>query len=183
MSAFVLTNLLHGSPFLLLATIFQFWMFIDAIRREEWIWAVLIFIGWGFTALFYFFLVYRAAPSATRGFELPGAHRPPPHQGTPGADSSSRQSASSFAARRHLFSTGQARQGRSLLPRGAGTRRARTLIRARTSANACSGRNASAEARPLLEGVVRENPNHDYGYHHDGAGGNAYGARAKRMRR
>ena len=34
-SAFVLTNLLHGSPFLLLATIFQFWMFIHAIRRAN----------------------------------------------------------------------------------------------------------------------------------------------------
>src|SRR5216110_433560 len=66
---FVLTN-----PVFLLMTAFQLWMFIDAVRREEWIWAVFIFIGFGLSALLYFFLVYRAVPSATRGFELPGAH-------------------------------------------------------------------------------------------------------------
>src|SRR5216110_1885394 len=65
---FVLTN-----PVFLLMTAFQLWMFIDAVRREEWIWAVFIFIGFGLSALLYFFMVYRAAPSATRGFELPGA--------------------------------------------------------------------------------------------------------------
>src|SRR5216110_1276697 len=65
---FVLTN-----PVFLLMTAFQLWMFVDAVRREEWIWAAFIFIGFGVSALLYFFLVYRAAPSDTRGFELPGA--------------------------------------------------------------------------------------------------------------
>ena len=65
----VLTN-----PAVLLVTAFNLWMFVDAVRREEWIWAVFIFIGFGVSALLYFFLVYRAAPSATRGFELPGAY-------------------------------------------------------------------------------------------------------------
>src|SRR6266498_1819958 len=65
---FLLTN-----PAFLVMTAFQLWMFVDAVRREEWIWAVFIFIGFGLSALLYFFLVYRAAPSATRGFELPGA--------------------------------------------------------------------------------------------------------------
>jgi hypothetical protein len=53
---------------------FQLWMLVDAIRREEWLWALLIFIFPFVNALLYFFLVYRASPSATRGFELPGAH-------------------------------------------------------------------------------------------------------------
>ena len=66
---FLLTN-----PVVLAMTAFQIWMFVDAVRREEWIWAAFIFIGFGLSALLYFFLVYRAAPSATRGFELPGAH-------------------------------------------------------------------------------------------------------------
>jgi len=61
-------------PVSLLITAFSIWMFIDAIRREEWIWAVFIFIGCGLSAVFYYFLVYRNTPSATRGFELPGAH-------------------------------------------------------------------------------------------------------------
>src|SRR5690242_13846552 len=53
---------------------FQIWMLIDAIRREEWVWAVCIFLFSRFSAALYFFLVYRAAPSATQGFQLPGAH-------------------------------------------------------------------------------------------------------------
>ena len=62
---------------LLVVVAFEVWMFVDAIRRQEWFWAVFIVIGFffglGITAVFYFFLVYRAAaPSATRGFELPG---------------------------------------------------------------------------------------------------------------
>ncbi|MGO8700598.1 MAG: tetratricopeptide repeat protein [Limisphaerales bacterium] len=64
---------LRGNPFLILVAVFQLWMLVDAIRREEWLWAVLIFIFPGLTALWYFFMVYRAAPSATQGFELPGA--------------------------------------------------------------------------------------------------------------
>src|SRR5208337_1021971 len=65
--------LIHN-PWLLLLFAFQLWMFVDAVRRQEWIWAVFIFIGFGLSALLYYFFVYRAAPSATRGFELPGAH-------------------------------------------------------------------------------------------------------------
>ena len=65
--------LLFSSPFFLLITIFQVWMFIDAIRRQEYIWAAFIFIGSGISTLLYYLFVYRAAPSATRGFELPGA--------------------------------------------------------------------------------------------------------------
>ncbi|HXP60852.1 MAG TPA: hypothetical protein VN829_10195, partial [Dongiaceae bacterium] len=58
----------------LLATLFWLWMLIDALRRQEWLWAVFILIGHVFTALLYCFMVYRATPSATRGFELPGAY-------------------------------------------------------------------------------------------------------------
>ena len=44
---------------------FQLWMLVDAIRREEWFWAVLIFIFPVLNAVLYYFMVYRAAPSAT----------------------------------------------------------------------------------------------------------------------
>ena len=60
------------NPLLLLLAAFNVWMFVDAVIRREWIWAVIIFIGFGFAAILYFFLVYRAAPAGTRGFELPG---------------------------------------------------------------------------------------------------------------
>ena len=78
MLASFMTNLLSldywlSNPWWGLVSLFQLWMLIDAIRRREWIWAVFIFIGWGISALFYYFAVYREAPSATRGFELPGA--------------------------------------------------------------------------------------------------------------
>ena len=79
MSENIFSGLTHyefwiGNPVSWLIIAFQIWMFVDAVRREEWIWAVFIFFGFGISAIFYYFLVYRAAPSATRGFELPGAH-------------------------------------------------------------------------------------------------------------
>src|SRR5690349_17773120 len=78
MLASLISNLLDvqywiHSPWVLVLVAFQLWMFIDAVRRREWLWAVFIIIGWGISALFYYFAVYRAAPTATRGFELPGA--------------------------------------------------------------------------------------------------------------
>ena len=78
MFAWLINNLtdiryLLSSPVALAIFVFNVWMLIDAVRREEWLWAGLIFIGFGLAALFYYFYVYRAAPSAVRGFELPGA--------------------------------------------------------------------------------------------------------------
>ena len=79
MLAFFLSNLLNFQywltyPWLALLSLFQLWMLVDAVRRREWIWALFILLGWGISALFYYLMVYRAAPSATRGFELPGAY-------------------------------------------------------------------------------------------------------------
>jgi tetratricopeptide (TPR) repeat protein len=59
---------------------FRIWMLVDAIRRQEWIWAVFIGLslfhfGLGISAIFYYFMVYRryaSGPSFT-GFEFPGA--------------------------------------------------------------------------------------------------------------
>jgi hypothetical protein len=62
------------SPAFWVGTAFQLWMFIDAVRRREWVWAVAIAVFSVFASFWYFFTVYRAEPSATRGFELPGAH-------------------------------------------------------------------------------------------------------------
>ncbi|HUB87675.1 MAG TPA: tetratricopeptide repeat protein, partial [Verrucomicrobiae bacterium] len=66
-------RLLLTSPVGIIITVFQIWMFIHALRNREWIWAVFIVVGWGLSTILYFFLVYRATPSSTRGFELPGA--------------------------------------------------------------------------------------------------------------
>lgn len=61
-------------PGVIIAILFSLWMLIDAIVRGEYFWAVLIFCFSAFTAVLYFFLVFRGTVSATRGFELPGAH-------------------------------------------------------------------------------------------------------------
>ena len=79
MFAFIISDLanLEGflrQPWFWLITAFQIWMLVDAIRREEWVWAVLIFLFSGLTAFFYYLMVYRSSPSAAHGFELPGAH-------------------------------------------------------------------------------------------------------------
>ena len=67
--------------------IFWLWMLVDAIRRGEWLWVVFMVIFSGLTAVFYFFLVYRATASATQGFELPGASRRQQDQGVGKPDS------------------------------------------------------------------------------------------------
>jgi hypothetical protein len=68
---------LVSNPLLLIAAGFQIWMFVDALRRQEWIWAVCIFVFSVLSAVLYFFMVYRRQGAASGGgsiaFELPGA--------------------------------------------------------------------------------------------------------------
>jgi len=67
-------DLVRDQPWLAVPLAFQIWMLIDAVRRDDWGWAVFIFVFPLVGAVWYFFSVYRAAPSATTGFELPGVH-------------------------------------------------------------------------------------------------------------
>jgi tetratricopeptide (TPR) repeat protein len=152
-----------SSPVALVITLFQLWMLIDAIRRREWLWAAFIFIGFGLAAIFYYFYVYRATPSATRGFELPGAH--------------DRRRIKELQAQIHhldkahhhsqlgdiYFHQGKLEKAevsyRASLDRDAGD------IDTRAHLGQCLLRQKRpAEARPLLEGVIAENPKHEYGY-------------------
>jgi tetratricopeptide (TPR) repeat protein len=142
---------------------FQLWMFIDAIRRREWIWAAFIFFFSILTALLYFFLVYRAAPSATRGFELPGAH-------------DRRRIKELEAQIHHLDKAHHHSQLGDIYFQQGKLAKAEACYRAalerdpqdldtRAHLGQCLLRlNRSAEARPLLEGVVAENSKHDYGH-------------------
>ena len=166
MVASVISNLVAiglSSPWVIVASIFWLWMFIDAMRREEWLWAVFIFFGYGLAALFYFFLVYRAAPSATRGFELPGAH--------------DRRRIKELQAQIHhldkahhhsqlgdiYFQQGKLEKADACYR--AALERDPQDIDTRAHLGQCLLRQKrAAEARPLLEGVVAENPKHDYGY-------------------
>ena len=154
--------LIHN-PWLLLVFAFQLWMFIDAVRRQEWIWAIFIFIGFGLSAVLYYFFVYRAAPSATVGFELPGAH-------------SRRRIKELQAQIYHLdkahhhsqlgdvyFQQGKLDKAEACY-RAALERDARDIDTRAHLGQCLLRRKRAADARPLLEGVVAENPRHDYGY-------------------
>jgi len=143
--------------------LFQLWMCIDAIRRGEWLWAVFIWFFPGLTALLYYFMVYRAGSSATRGFELPGA--------------ASRQRIKELQAQihhldkaHHYFLLGDVyfRQGKLEKAEAAyraSLERDAQDIDARAHLGQCLLRlKKPAEARPLLEGVCAENPKHDYNH-------------------
>jgi tetratricopeptide (TPR) repeat protein len=151
------------SPIVLIVAIFQLWMFIDAIRRREFFWAAFIFIGWGLAALWYYLLVYRDTPSATRGFELPGSvdrrrikdlqakihHLDKPHHYSQLGDIYFQQG--KLVKAEECYRAAMERD-----PQDIDTRAhfGQCMLRAKRP----------AEARPLLEGVVAENPKHDYGY-------------------
>lgn len=156
-------NFLLTSPFWLVVSIFQIWMLIDAIRQREWIWALFIVLGWGLSSVLYYFFVYRAAPSATRGFELPGAH--------------SRRRIKELQAQiyhldkaHHHSQLGDVYFQQGKLDKAEACYRAALErdpqdIDTRAHLGQCLlRRKRAAEARPLLEGVVAENPKHDYGY-------------------
>jgi tetratricopeptide (TPR) repeat protein len=156
-------NFLLTSPFWLVVTIFQIWMLIDAIRQREWIWALFIVLGWGLSSVLYYFFVYRAAPSATRGFELPGAH-------------SRRRIKELQAQIYHLdkahhhsqlgdiyFQQGKLEKAEASY-RAAMERDPKDLDTRAHLGQCLLRRKRAAEARPLLEGVIKENPKHEYGY-------------------
>jgi tetratricopeptide (TPR) repeat protein len=138
-------------------------MLVDAIRRKEWIWVLFLIVFPGFSALWYFFFVYRDSPSATRGFELPGAH--------------DRKRIKELQAQIHhldkphhysqlgdlYFQQGKLAQADDCYR--AALERDPQDIDTRAHFGQCLLRqNKPCDARPLLEGVVAENPKHDYGH-------------------
>jgi hypothetical protein len=156
-------GLLLVNPFLLLPIVFQIWMLVHAIRQREWIWAVFIFFGFTFASLLYFFLVYRAAPSATSGFELPGAQ--------------SRKRIKELQAQ--IYHIGNASHhfqlGDVYFQRGKLAEAEKCYLAAleldpkdvdtRAHLGQCLLRQKRfTEARSLLEGVMNEKPEHDYGH-------------------
>jgi len=151
------------SPLFLIIIAFQIWMLVHAIRQQEWIWVLFMFIGWGITPLLYYFLVYRAAPSATTGFELPGAHN-------------RRRIAELQTQIYHLDKAHHHLQLADIYFQQGKLKEAEASYRAalerdsqdpdiRAHLGQCLLRQQrAAEARPLLEGVVTQNPKHDYGH-------------------
>lgn len=160
-------DLLHGNYFgvaIWLATaIFQWWMLIDAIRRGEWLWAVFIFIGQVFVALVYFFLVYRGGSLSTSGFELPGAidrRRIKELQ----AQIHHLDKAHHYSQLGDIFFQ-QGKLDKAEACYRASLERDPEDIDTRAHLGQCLLRaKRPAEALPLLEAVVKENPKHEYGY-------------------
>jgi hypothetical protein len=155
---------LYSNPWVgIVAFLFWLWMLVDAIRRGEWLWAVFMFLFPGLTTLFYFFLVYRAAASATRGFELPGA--------------SSRRRIKELEdlihnldKAHHYLELGDIYFQKGNLSRAeecyrASLEREAQDIDARAHLGQCLLRQKRAgEARPILQQVCAEHPSHDYGH-------------------
>lgn len=151
------------NPWFLLIAAFTLWMFIDAIRRQEYIWAAFIFFFPGISPILYFFLVYRNQPSATRGFELPGTYnrnRIKELQGHIHHLDKAHHHAELGDIYFHQGKLAEAEQSYRAAIERDGTdadfhaHLGQCLLRA--------GR--PQEAAPLLEKIVRENPRHDYGH-------------------
>jgi len=161
-SLFESLGYLVHSPVMLAMMVFQIWMLVHALRNREWVWAFFIFIGFGIAALWYYFSAYQGATTAS-GFELPGA--------------AGRQRIKELKAQihhldnaYHHFQLGDVyfRKGnfaeaekcyRAALERDAKD------VDARAHLGQCLLRlKRPAEARPFLEGVMLEKPDHDYGH-------------------
>jgi hypothetical protein len=155
--------LLLANPVSLVITIFQIWMFIHAIRNREWIWAVFIFIGWGLTALWYYLMVYRTTASSVSGFELPGAQSRKRIRELQSRIHHLDNAAHHFELGDVYFQRGQLAEAEKCYR--AALEREPKDIDARAHLGQCLVRlKRPAEARPILEGVMREKPDHDYGY-------------------
>ncbi len=152
-----------SNPLVPLLGLFQLWMFVHALRGREWVWAVFIILGFGLAAVLYFFFVFRETPTATRGFELPGAHH--------------RRRIKELQGRIHHLDKAHHhsqladiyfQQGKLSLAEAsyrAALERDPLDIDTRAHFGQCLLRQGRpAEARALLEGVIAETPKHDYGY-------------------
>ena len=154
--SFLLTN-----PVWLALTAFQLWMLVHALRNRAWLWAFFIFIGSGLGAFWYYFSTYR--DSASTGFELPGAQ--------------SRARIKQLEAKihhldnaYHHFQLGDVYFQRGKFAEAEKCYRAALArepkdVDARAHLGQCLLRlKRPAEARPLLEAVMLEKPEHDYGH-------------------
>jgi hypothetical protein len=163
MLALLLDWLAWGGPLGFLLVVFALWMFVDALRRGEWLWAVFIFLFPPLNAPLYFFLVYRASAGSVQGFELPGARI--------------RARIKELEDRIHHLDNARDhadladlrfQQGKYELAE-AGYRAARERDPGDLEIQAHYGQclvrlGRAAEALPLLEHVARTDPDHDFGH-------------------
>jgi hypothetical protein len=152
-----------SNPLAWLALAFSLWMLVDAIRRAEWLWVIFIVIFPLINAILYYFLVYRTAAPATRGFELPGSY--------------DRHRIKELQAQIHHLDKAHhhSQLGDIYFQQGkfdwaeasyhAALERDPTDADTRAHLGQCLLRQKRpAEAGPLLESVCAEDPKHDYGH-------------------
>lgn len=138
-------------------------MLVHAVRNRDWGWALFIFAFPGLGAFWYFFNVYRGSGSLTRGFELPSTQ--------------SRKRIKELQAKihhldnaNHHYQLGDVYFQRGKLAEAekcyrAAFEREPQDVDTRAHLGQCLLRQKKfAEARPLLEGVMHEKPDHDYGH-------------------
>ena len=154
---------IFSSPITIALLVFQVWMVIDAVRAREWLWVLIIVVMPVMGTLWYYFTVYRGSGSMTRGFELPGA-------------SSRRRIQELLAQIHHLdkphhhaqlgdiyFQQGKLAQADACY-RAAMERDPQDIDTRAHFAQCLLRQKKPKEALPLLQGVVQENPKHDYGH-------------------
>lgn len=144
--------------------VFQIWMLIDAVRHEEWIWVIFLLLFPFINAFLYYFLAYRQRGDgfSLRKFELPGAR--------------TRKRIRQLQAEIHHLDKAQAH-----LELGEIYEKKGDLTKALASYQAAAERDSEdldikaklggcllklrrpADAKPLLETVVRADPHHQYG--------------------
>lgn len=140
--------------------LFSVWMIIDAIRRREYFWVVLIMAGLSF---WYFFYIYRSAPALTQGFELPGAAKRKRIKELEAQIHHIGNAVHHFQLGDVYFRQGKLQKAEACYR--AALEREPTDIDARAHLGQCLALlKRPAEAKPLLEGVCKEDPKHDYGY-------------------
>lgn len=151
------------NPITLAVGVFQIWMFIHAVRNREWIWALFIVIGFGLTALWYYFYVYRGSTSSVSGFELPGAQSRKRIRELQAQIHHLDNASHHFQLGDVYFQRGQLAEAEKCYR--AALEREPDDIDIRAHFGQCLVRlNRPAEARPILEGVMHQKPEHDYGY-------------------
>lgn len=155
--------ILLENPLTLALTVFQIWMLVHAIRNREWIWAVFLLFGWGLAAFWYYFYVYRSSASSVSGFELPGAQSRKRMRELQAQIHHIDNASHHFQLGDLYFQRGKLADAEKCYREA--LKREPNDIDARAHLGQCLVRlNRPAEARPLLEGVMREKPDHDYGY-------------------
>ena len=138
-------------------------MLIDAVRREEYGWAVFIFIFPVFGAVCYFFYVYRATPSATTGFQLPGVHDRRRIKELQGQIHHLDKPHHHLALGDIYFQQGKLDKAEASYR--ASLERDASDIDTRAHLGQCLLRQKKPDqARLLLQQVCAENPRHDYGH-------------------